>query len=231
MSDIEVFKRQAAEHALDHVQSNTRIGLGSGSTARHMLHGLAERLADGRLENVVGVPTSEATADLARQLGIPLTTLDDCPELACTLDGADEIDPQMNLIKGLGGALLREKIVAASAERFFVLVDSSKLVMQLGERTGVPIEVIPFAQTLCMQRLRDLGCQPKLRQNDDGTPFCTDEGNVILDCRFVKIADPDALNVAIMSIPGVVDHGLFLGMTTTAFIAGSTGITIMTHSK
>lgn len=231
MSDIEVFKRQAAEHALDYVQSNTRIGLGSGSTARHMLQGLAERLEDGRLQNVVGVPTSEATADLARQLGIPLTTLDDCPQLACVLDGADEIDPQLNLIKGLGGALLREKIVAASAKQFFVLADSSKLVMQLGERTGIPVEVIPFAKTLCIQRLNDLGGQPKLRQNDDGMTFYTDEGNVILDCHFVKIANPVALNVAILSLPGVVDHGLFLGMATIAFVAGSTGITVMTNAE
>ncbi|MEM8533915.1 MAG: ribose-5-phosphate isomerase RpiA [Chloroflexota bacterium] len=231
MSDIEVFKRQAAERALDYVQSNTRIGLGSGSTARHMLRGLAERLADGRLQNVVGVPTSEATAALAHQLGIPLTTLDDCPQLAYTLDGADEIDPQLNLIKGLGGALLREKIVASSAEQFFVLADSSKLVMQLGEHTGVPVEVIPFAQTLCSQRLSDLGGQPKLRQNDEGKPFYTDEGNIILDCHFVTMADPGALNVAIMAIPGVVDHGLFLGIATTAFIAGPTGVTLMTHTE
>src|SRR5262245_59024351 len=190
MTDPDIYKQQAAERALEHVQSGMALGLGTGSTAKHVLRGLAARLHDGRVHNIVGVPTSEGTAALARELGIPLVTLAERPQLDLAIDGADEIDPAPDLIKGLGGALLREKIVAASAARFIVVGDESKLVPRLGARAPVPVEVIAFGLPLCERRLAALGCVPTLRHASDGAPFRTDEGNLILDCRFEAIDDP-----------------------------------------
>ena len=148
MADLELFKRQAAEHALSYIQSGMTLGLGTGSTATHMLHVLAEALRDGRLHDIVGVPTSDAIGVLARQLGVPIATLDERPWLDLALDGADEIDPALNLIKGLGGALLREKIVEASADRLIVLADETKLVARLGTRAPLPVEVVAFGLPL-----------------------------------------------------------------------------------
>jgi ribose 5-phosphate isomerase A len=229
MTDLDTYKQQAAEHALAYVQSGMALGLGTGSTATHMLRGLAARLRDGRLRDVVGVPTSEATAALARELGVPLVTLAERPRLDLAIDGADEIDPALDLIKGMGGALLREKIVAASAERFVVVGDETKLVARLGERTPVPVEVIPFGLPLCERRLAALGCVPTLRRNIAGDPFRTDEGNAILDCRFATIDDAPALAAAISAIPGAVGHGLFLGMAALALVAGSGGVRTLTR--
>ncbi|MGC9039240.1 MAG: ribose-5-phosphate isomerase RpiA [Roseiflexus sp.] len=222
--DDHLYRRRAAERALDYVESGMAIGLGTGSTASFMLRGLAARLADGRLQRIVGVPTSEQTAALARELGIPLTTLDRHPSLDLALDGADEIDPHLRLIKGLGGAMLREKIVAASAARFVVMASVSKRVERLGERSPLPVEVVTFGMPLCMRRLAALGGEPVLRCDHSGAPFVTDEGNLILDCHFGVIADPEALAAAICAIPGVVAHGLFLGMASLAVIAGPDGI-------
>jgi ribose 5-phosphate isomerase A len=222
--DDHLYRRRAAERALDYVESGMAIGLGTGSTASFMLRGLAARLADGRLQRVVGVPTSEQTAVLARELGIPLTTLDRHPSLDLALDGADEIDPHLRLIKGLGGAMLREKIVAASAARFVVMASVSKRVERLGERSPLPVEVVTFGMPLCIRRLAALGGEPVLRCDHSGAPFVTDEGNLILDCHFGVIADPEALAAAICAIPGVVAHGLFLGMASLAVIAGPDGI-------
>jgi ribose 5-phosphate isomerase A len=227
VNDTEHYKQQAAEHALYYVQNGMVIGLGSGSTARYMLIGLSERLRDGRLRDVIGVPTSEATAELAHSLSIPLTTLDEHDQLDVALDGADEIDPQLNLIKGLGGALLREKIIAASARQFIVFADQRKLVARLGEHTPLPVEIIPIARALCVRRLAELGLEPTLRRADDGSAVYTDEGNLILDCSSTSFIDSAALNVAIKAIPGVVDHGLFLGIASVALIVGPSGITTM----
>jgi ribose 5-phosphate isomerase A len=224
MTDEDRFKQQAAERALDYVQSGMRLGLGTGSTASFLLHGLADRLRDGRLHDVAGVPTSEMTTNLAQQLGIPLVTLAECPQLDLALDGADEIDPFLDLIKGLGAALLREKIVAASAARFFVIGSESKCVAELGERTHLPVEVVLFAVPLCERRLAALGSRPVLRRAADGNPLRTDEGHVILDCRFESIPDAHALSEAIMMIPGVVGHGLFVGMVERAIVAGPNGV-------
>ncbi len=224
MTDEDRYKQQAAERALDYVQSGMRLGLGTGSTASFLLHGLADRLRDGRLHDIVGVPTSEMTTSLAQQLGIPLVTLAECPQLDLALDGADEIDPYLDLIKGLGAALLREKIVAASAARFFVIGSESKCVTELGVRTHLPVEVILFAVPLCERRLAALGSRPVLRRTADGNPLCTDEGHVILDCRFESIPDAHALSEAIMMIPGVVGHGLFVGMVERAIVAGPSGV-------
>jgi ribose 5-phosphate isomerase A len=225
------YKEQAAERALAMIQSGMRLGLGSGSTVTFMLRGLAARLRDGRLHDIAGVPTSEATASLARELGIPLLTLAEAPALDVALDGADEIDPQLNLIKGLGAALLREKIVAASADRFVVFGSSSKLVDVLGVRTHVPVEVVAFAIPLCERRLAALGSAPVLRRLPDGTPLRTDEGHVILDCRFPSISDPGALGAAIAAIPGVVGHGLFVGMADCAVVAGPSGVQVLAPSS
>jgi ribose 5-phosphate isomerase A len=228
MTDLDTYKQQAAERALTYIQSGMALGLGTGSTARHVLRGLAARLRDGRLHDVVGVPTSEETAALARELGIPLVTLAERPQLDLAIDGADEIDPALNAIKGLGGALLREKIVAASAQRFILVGDESKLVKRLGTRAPLPVEVIPFGLPLCERRLAALGCAPTLRRTARGDPFSTDEGNQILDCRFDTIDDAPVLAVAISTIPGVVEHGLFLDMAAQAVVAGPGGVrTIM----
>jgi len=223
-NDRDALKRQAAEHALNYVQSGMVIGLGTGSTARHVLDGLAARLKDGRLREIVGVPTSEATAATAQRLGITIATLDQRPQLDLAIDGADEIDPALNAIKGLGGALLREKIVAASARRFIVIADETKLVDQLGTRAPLPVEAITFGRVLAERRLAELGCTPVLRRTADGEPFRTDEHNLILDCHFDGIRDAAAINAAIHAIPGVVDHGLFIGMVALVVVAGASGV-------
>jgi ribose 5-phosphate isomerase A len=231
MADLELFKRQAAECALQYIQSGMTLGLGTGSTATHMLHVLAEALRDGRLRDIVGVPTSDAIGVLARQLGVPIATLDERPQLDLALDGADEIDPSLNLIKGLGGALLREKIVEASADRFIVLADQTKLVARLGTRAPVPVEVVEFGLPLAKRRLAGLGCVPSLRRIADGRAFRTDEGHVILDCRFPGIADAAALNAAINAIPSVVEHGLFVGMAAVALVGGTAGVATMVRAQ
>lgn len=228
MSDSDTLKRRAAERALDEfARSGMALGLGTGSTADAMLYALAERLRDGRLSGIVGVPTSERTEALGRLLGIPLATLEERPELDLAIDGADEVSPALHLIKGLGGALLREKIVAASARAFVVVADESKRVDRLGVRTPLPVEVVAFARPLCERRLLALGCAPQLRNAADGTPYRTDEGNVIIDCRFGGIDDPAGLAAALAAIPGVVGHGLFVGMATAAVLAGPAGISVL----
>lgn len=227
-NEREGYKQLAAEHALGLVQSGMYIGLGTGSTARYVVEGLASRLRDGRLGHVVGVPTSEAAAALARSVGVPLASLDDQPQLDLAIDGADEIDPQLNLIKGLGGALLREKIVAAAATQFIVVADDSKLVIALGTHAPLPVEVVIFGLKPTERHLHALGCVPVLRRDATGAMFVTDEGNAILDCRFLSIPEPAALSAAIHAVPGVVDHGLFIGMAARAFVAGAGGVTLLT---
>lgn len=222
--NLEPFKQQAAERALALVESGMRVGLGSGSTARYVVEGLGARLHDRRLYDVVGVPTSDATAALAQAHGVPLSTLDAMPALDIAIDGADEIDPQLTLIKGLGGALLREKIVASAAKQFIVVADASKIVQHLGERAPVPVEVITFGVRLIEQQLRALGAKPTLRLAADGTPFVTDEGNSILDCRFAAIPEPAVLGAALHAIAGVVEHGLFVQMAQRAFVASAEGV-------
>jgi ribose 5-phosphate isomerase A len=224
MSDLDIYKQQAAEHAFQYIRSGMALGLGTGSTAKHVLPGLAARLQDGRLHDIVGVPTSAETAALARELGIPLVTLAERSRLDLAIDGADEIDPALNAIKGLGGALLHEKIVAASAERFILVGDQTKLVARLGTHAPLPVEVISFGLPLCERRLAALGCVPALRRAAGGDPFRTDEGNAILDCRFEAIEDAPALAAAISAIPGVAGHGLFLGMAVLALVAGPDGV-------
>ena len=230
MSASDAAKRAAAERAVaEEVTSGMAVGLGTGSTASPAVEAIGRLLAEGALRDVRGVPTSEATAALARRVGVPLTTLDETPELDVAIDGADEIAPGLRLVKGLGGALLREKIVAAAARRFVVVADASKRVERLGERAPVPVEVIPFALEPTRRRLAALGCEPVLRTGPDGGPFTTDEGNRILDCRFGPIADPEAVAAAIRAVPGVVEHGLFLDFAAIAYVAGPGHVEVLSR--
>lgn len=222
-------KRAAGEHAVDaYVRSGMRMGLGTGSSAAAMLEALALRLADGRLADVVGVPTSRATADACGRLGIPLTTLDRQPQLDLVIDGADEIDPSLRLIKGLGGAHVREKVVASAADRMVVVADESKLVDRLGQRVPLPVEVLAFARRPCERQLERLGWRPELRLGSAGAPFATDEGNLILDCRRDDWSDPERLARGLEEIPGVVGHGFFLGYANAAVVATPEGVRELT---
>lgn len=231
--DQRALKIEAAAAALDSVRDGMRLGIGTGSTAEEFVRLLAARVAEGL--SVVGVPTSERTATLCRELGVPLTTLDDAPELDLTVDGADEVDPQINLIKGGGGALLREKIVAAASKRMIVIADRSKLVDMLG-RFPLPIEVNRFglrateiAVGRAAQRL-GLSGPIALRMSGDD-PFVTDGGHFILDASFGRIPDTWRLAEALNAIPGVVEHGLFLGLAQTALIAGTDGVETLVNEK
>lgn len=221
---MEEMKKRAAEHAVERIASGMKLGLGTGSTVRYVLDALGERLANGSLTSIVGVPTSEATRIAAEERKIPLTTLEECPHLDLTIDGADEVTHTLNsrsldLIKGLGGALLREKIVAQASESFIVVADMSKQVSYLGQRVPLPIEVLPFGWSTHLPMLKSLGARANRRMNADGTPFITDNGNYILDCTFKKgIRDPHKLAAHLEQRPGILGHGLFLGMARTVFI-------------
>jgi ribose 5-phosphate isomerase A len=203
------------------VQSGSVVGLGSGSTATHAIRFLAEKVSAGL--KIVGIPTSQKTKQLAEQLGIPLTTLEQQPHIDVDIDGADEIDPHLNLIKGGGGALLREKVVAAASRRFIVVAESTKQVARLG-KFPLPVEVIPFAESVITARIQALGAKVAVRRYAYGNPYTTDEGHHILDCSFGEIADPAALAQTLRSIPGVVEHGLFIGMAEMAFIGKDSGV-------
>lgn len=222
----EELKRRAAEAGLAHVEDGMIVGLGTGSTAAHFVALLGRRVADGL--DVRGVPTSETTARLAREAGVPLTTLDENPELDLAVDGADEIGPGLGLIKGGGGALLREKIVAAASARMIVIADASKRVAALGA-FPLPIEIVPFglaATALAVERAAlELGLNAAIDlRRRDGEPFVTDCGNRILDASFGRIPDPEALADRLAIIPGIVEHGLFLGLADLALIASPDGV-------
>lgn len=223
MAGLAERKQQAAAAAADQVQSGMVVGLGTGSTAVHAIRHIGERLAAGSLQRIVAIPTSNESASEAARLGIPLGTLDDHPVVDLTIDGADEIDPQLNLIKGLGGALLREKVVAAASRRLVIVADDRKLVDQLGWRGPVPVEVIRFARRPVADFLASLGARVVERSDESGL-FITDEGNIILDCHFPGIEQPRELDQLIRAQPGVVEHGLFLGLAHEAIVAGADGI-------
>ncbi len=220
---IDSLKQQAADFAADFVESGMIVGLGSGSTAIYATRRIAQRIGSGQLVDVLGVPTSLATEAAARDLGIPLTTLADHPAVDLTIDGADEVDPAYNVIKGGGGALLREKIVAQATERLVIVVDDSKLSPCLGTRFYLPVEVVPFAWQSQAAFLRGLGADAALRMVDN-SPYRTDQGNLILDCDFGPIADPTALARALEARAGIVEHGLFLGMTSDVIVASTAGV-------
>lgn len=228
-SELEAYKRAAATGALDYVEDGMKIGLGTGSTAEAFLDLLGEKVRGGL--KIIGTPTSQRTADKARALGIPIDELDRLGELDLVVDGADEADHDLNLIKGGGGALLREKIVATSSKRMVVIADETKLVRRLGA-FALPVEVIPFGHGTTAHRIAakvaELGyvdLKPKLRVKD-GTIFITDNGNYIYDYPFEEISDAKALSQALSSVTGVVEHGLFVGIATSLIIAGAHGLGI-----
>jgi ribose 5-phosphate isomerase A len=217
----EAAKLNAAKAAVALVEDGMRLGLGTGSTAQLILPMLGAMVASGM--RLVGVPTSERTAKFARRAGVPLTTLAETPELDLAIDGADEVDPEFNLIKGGGGALLREKVVASCARRFVVVVDRSKLVDQLGV-FPLPIEVSPMAATPVARRIGAHGREVTLRSSaKNGGPYVTDEGHHILDCRFGRITDSRTLARTLADMPGVLEHGLFLDMAELVIVGGETG--------
>jgi len=230
LMDVEVYKRAAAARALDFVLPGMRIGLGTGSTARHFIDLLGERVRAGL--DIVAVPTSEATRAQAESAGITLTTLDDIPELDLTVDGADEIAPDLTLIKGGGGALLREKVVAAASAQMVVIADESKWVSMLG-RFALPIEIAPFGATAIRRAVEaaaaDAGCPgPALpRKAKDGHAFVTDGGHWLIDAHLQRIPDPAALAARLCTVPGVMEHGLFIGIARTAILAGPEGVRLV----
>ena len=227
---MDELKRQAAAHALEFVQDGMKLGLGTGSTAKHFVELLGMRVRDGL--KVIGVPTSEATRADAIRCGIDLTTLDEIDRLDLTVDGADEIDPALNLIKGGGGALLREKIVAAASDRMIVIADDSKWVEALG-RFPLPIEVIPFGLGATRRAIGKafaecgVSGQMVVRKGRDGHVFVTDGGHWIVDAHLGRISDAPQLAGSLASIPGVVEHGLFIGLAGMAMLAGSQGIRVI----
>ena len=229
MDEARKLKIAAAAEALTYVRNGMRLGIGTGSTAEEFVRLLAEEVKDG-LE-IVGVPTSERTAALCRELGVPLTTLDETPHLDLTIDGADEVDASLRLIKGGGGALLREKIVAAASDSMIVIADQSKVVDPLG-RFPLPIEVNQFGLGATLRAIEAAAAKcglagPLNLRQKDGAPFVTDGGHYIVDASFGSIPDPETLSNALFAIPGVVEHGLFIGLAQAAIIAGTDGIRTM----
>jgi ribose 5-phosphate isomerase A len=208
-------KEAAGRAAAALVHDGEVVGLGTGSTAYFAVIALGERVKAGL--KIIGIPTSVHTGDLARGIGIRLTTLDEHPEIDITIDGADEVNPQLQLIKGGGGALTREKVIATASKKMVVVADSSKVVPVLG-KFPLPVEVIAFARAVVERKIVSLGGSPKLRVKTDGSPYLTDNGNQILDCSFGKIVDPPALALALSDTPGIVEHGLFIGLAKLALV-------------
>jgi ribose 5-phosphate isomerase A len=225
-SDLE--KEAAARASLRFVHDGNVVGLGTGSTAAYAVRFLGDQVRAGL--KIRGIPTSVHTRDLAASLGIPLTTLDECQQIDVDIDGADEFDPQLNLIKGGGGALLREKIIASASRQVVIIADSSKQVAVLGT-FPLPVEVVGFAQPLVAKRITALGATVKLRQDAKGNPFVTDEGHHILDCSFGKIPDPPALARILSDMPGVVEHGLFINLASVVLVAKGENVTELRRNQ
>ncbi|MCB9451619.1 MAG: ribose-5-phosphate isomerase RpiA [Anaerolineaceae bacterium] len=224
MSEQARRKQEAAEKAVMFIQSGMILGLGSGSTATLAVRRIGELLQAGELRDIVGIPCSTRTEAEAQKWDIPLSTLEVHPVIDLTIDGADEVDPALNLIKGGGGALTREKIVAQASQRQIIIVDDSKLSPQLGTKWAVPVEVIPFGYGSQQAFLESLGAVVTLRQTDSGLPYRTDQGNLILDCNFGTISEPQELANQLKQRTGIVEHGLFIGMADDVLVAGSNGI-------
>jgi len=223
-SEVARFKRWAAERAVELVQPGMGVGLGSGSTAAFVVYRLAALLREGKLTGVVGVPTSLETESLARSVGVPLATLEEHPALELTIDGADEVDPELCLLKGGGGALLREKIVAQASRRVIIVVDESKLSPRLGTQRPVAVEVLPFGWRSQALFLEGLGARVTRREAREGGPYRTDQSNFILDCDFGPISRPAELAAKLEARAGIVEHGLFIGLTSELIVAGPKGV-------
>jgi ribose 5-phosphate isomerase A len=215
----EKLKQEAAHHAVGFIKSGMVVGLGTGSTAAFAVMRIAERLKSRDLKDIVGIPTSTRTEKLARELEIPLCGLDAQPAIDVTIDGADEVDEDLNLIKGGGGALLREKVVAQASRRNIIVVDESKLSLRLGTRWALPVEVIPFATKAEENFLKSLGASVTLRLGEQGQPYKTDQHNYILDANFGEMADPNRLAAKLNERAGIVEHGLFLGLAGDVIVA------------
>ncbi len=214
-----LMKQQVGKAASDRVQSGSIVGLGTGSTTAYAIQYIGERLKSGELKDIIGIPTSFQAEVLARQYGIPLTTLDVVDHIDIAIDGADEVDPQLNLIKGGGAAHTREKIVDCLADQFIVVVDSSKLVDKLGSIFAVPIEVLPLAYAPVMRAIEKLGAKPELRMGvKKAGPVITDQGNMVIDAKFDNIDDPAGLEKTLNNIPGVLENGLFVGVTNLVLV-------------
>jgi ribose 5-phosphate isomerase A len=223
-------KQAAAERGAALVQSGMVLGLGSGTTSTLTVQSIGRKLREGTLQNVIGVPSSSGIAAVARESGVPLTTLDDHPRLDLNLDGADEVDPNLGLIKGLGGALLWEKIVATASRQVVILVDDTKLVTRLGTKAPLPVEVVPFGWKTHLAFVESLGGKPTLRTEPDGRPFVTDEGNYILHCRFAGgIANPADLEARLLGQAGIVGTGLFLGVAHQVIVGKADGVEVLTR--
>jgi ribose 5-phosphate isomerase A len=231
MATAQPLKQRAAERALEAIESGMVVGLGAGSTALLAVRGLAARLARGVLADIRGIPCSREIEAEAAKLGIPLTTLEEYPIIDLTIDGADEVDAELNLIKGGGGALLREKIVAQASRREIIMVDESKLSPVLGTRWAVPVEVVPFGWRTQASYLETLGARVSLRLRLGAEPFVTDQGNYILDSAFGPIADLPGLASRMDERTGVVAHGLFIGLATEVIVAGKDGISHLRRSS
>jgi ribose 5-phosphate isomerase A len=229
--DLRQYKQQAAEEAIVFIESGMVVGLGHGSTAIFAMRRIAELLKSGRLKDILGVPCSHLVEQEARQLGIPLTTLEEHPIIDVTIDGADEVDPQLDLIKGAGGALLREKIVAQASRREIIVIDESKMVPVLGARRALPVEVCFFGWRTQAEYLQSLGARVEVRTKGDGGFFPTDQGNLILDCVFGPINQPAALAAELSARAGIVGHGLFLGLATDVICAGPEGVRHLTRRQ
>lgn len=228
-------KKIAAYKAVEHVKSGMVVGLGTGSTAKHAVDRIAQLLRQGKLKDIVGIPTSRKTHEQAVSLGIPLSDLDSHPVVDLAIDGADEVDPELNLVKGRGGSLLREKMIESAAKKFIVIVDESKLVKFVGgSRLAMPVEVIPFCWSHSLKRLEglfaDAGCVAELRKGaEGGKAYVTDNGNYIIDLYFEKdIGDLNVASDAILRLPGIVEHGMFIGLATSVIVAGVDGVTVKT---
>jgi ribose 5-phosphate isomerase A len=222
-------KQAAAIEAVKMVMDGQVVGLGSGSTAELFIHELGKRIQTEGLD-VVGVPTSERSRIVGGEAGIPISTLEEHDHIDLTVDGADEVDPNLDLIKGLGGALLREKIIAAATQKEVIVIDETKLVHQLGTKSPLPVEIVQFSHGHISRELSKLRCTPTLRQRG-AEPYVTDNGNYILDCSFKGIENPDKLDAVLHSTPGVVETGLFLEMADTVIIGSSTGVRIMKRKE
>lgn len=225
---VDLEKEVAARASLRFVHDGNIVGLGTGSTAAYAVKFLGQQVRNGL--KIRGIPTSVHTRDLAASLGIPLTTLDEFQQIDVTIDGADEFDPQLNLIKGGGGALLREKVIASASRQLVIIADASKQVDVLG-KFPLPVEVIGFALPLVAKRIAALGASVKMRQDKSGNAFVTDEAHRILDCTFGQISDPAALSRELNGIPGVVEHGLFIGLATVVLMAKGEKITEFRRQK
>jgi len=231
MSQFDYLKKQAALKAVEFVNAGMVLGLGSGSTVFFALQKIGHDIKVGQLKSIIGVPSSHETARLARTFGIRLGSLDEYPVLDLTIDGADEVDPDLNLIKGGGGALLREKILAQNSRKVVIIIDESKLSSVLGVKRDVPIEIIPFGYRPILNYLKSLGSNAKLRKTETGLPFETDQGNYIIDCKFKPISDPQRLAEQLKLKAGIVEHGLFPGLATDVIVAGQQGTQHLTACR